>query len=87
MIIFLGGVKNCYGQICAHKMVSHYSVKFQNFVLYDMPSRVLKLPNPSHDIPELHTISRSPDLEALKFVKGPVGLEGIHYFIFEYRMV
>ena len=34
------------------------------------PFVILELQNPSHDIPEVHTIHRSPDLEALKLRKG-----------------
>ena len=34
------------------------------------PFIILELQNPSHDISELHTIHRSPDLEALKLWKG-----------------
>ena len=35
----------------------------------------LELQNPLHDVPELHNIHRSPDLEALKLWKGRSGNE------------
>lgn len=38
------------------------------------PSTTVKLRNPSQDISELHKISRSPDLEALKFWKSRSGV-------------
>ena len=40
------------------------------------PFTTFDLQNPSHDILELHTIRRSPDFEALKYlVKQLVGLQ------------
>ena len=38
------------------------------------PFTILELQNPSHDIPELHKIRWSPDLEALKLWKGSSGI-------------
>ena len=39
----------------------------------------LELQNPSHDAHELHKISRSPDCDVLKFLKGPAGYRTIPY--------
>ena len=47
-----------------------------NLSLSDSPTnpfKILELPNPSHDVPELHRIRRSPDLEAPKLWKGSSG--------------
>ena len=38
------------------------------------PFTISKLQNSSHDVPELHKIRRSPDLEALKLGKGSSGI-------------
>ena len=38
------------------------------------PSATTELRNPSNDDPELRKFRRSPDVEALKLLKGPVGL-------------
>ena len=36
---------------------------------------ILELQNPSHDVPELHTIRESPDFEALLSGKGLLGID------------
>ena len=41
------------------------------------PFTILKLQNPWLDVPELHKIRRSPDLDALKLWKGSSGM----YFV------
>ena len=47
------------------------------------PFTIVELLNPSHYVPELHKIRRSPDREALKLGKGSSGMAGPNIPLFE----
>ena len=44
------------------------------------PFTILKFPNPSQDVSELHKIRKSPDFEALNLWKGWSGREALYIF-------
>ena len=80
-------VRNCYSpMICERFNRVHIEMPVLESVLKSptSPFTILELQNPSDDVPELHKISRSPDLEALKLWKCSSGQTGWTYPAIKY---